>query len=85
MYALRQLWYIKINKIADLPNKIKQALSYDEPVIIDVISIKNQLIAPSVSSKKMEDGSFVSQPLENMFPFLNEDEIKEDMEKALRI
>lgn len=48
-------------------------------MIVDVISIKNQLIAPAVSSKKMPDGTFVSQPLENMYPFLPEDEVKENM------
>ena len=71
--------YIKIDKIADLTEKLDVVLAEKNPVIVDVISIKNQLIAPAVSSKKMPDGTFVSQPLENMYPFLPEDEVKENM------
>lgn len=71
--------YIKIDKIADLPEKLDIILAEKNSVIVDVISIKNQLIAPAVSSKKMPDGTFVSQPLENMYPFLPEDEVKENM------
>lgn len=71
--------YIKIDKIADLPQKLDMIFAEKNPVIVDIISIKNQLIAPAVSSKKMPDGTFISQPLENMYPFLLEEEIKANM------
>lgn len=71
--------YIKIDKIADLPQKLDMVFAEKKPVIVDIISIKNQLIAPAVSSKKMPDGTFISQPLENMYPFLPEDEIRANM------
>jgi acetolactate synthase-1/2/3 large subunit len=39
----------------------------------------DQEIIPTVSSQKMEDGSMVSKPLEDMYPFLNRKEFLSNM------
>jgi hypothetical protein len=38
-----------------------------------------QQVLPSSSSKINNEGKLISQPLENMFPFLSEQEFKNEM------
>jgi acetolactate synthase-1/2/3 large subunit len=38
-----------------------------------------QLIIPRVSSEKMPDGTMVSKPIEDMYPFLDREEFKKQM------
>ena len=38
-----------------------------------------QPTAPRVSSMKLEDGSMISKPLEDMWPFLDRDEFNANM------
>jgi hypothetical protein len=41
--------------------------------------IENQLLIPRVQSSKDSNGKIISNSLENMFPYLSEDEMKEIM------
>lgn len=70
---------IRIDAIADVDAKIKEALDYDGPVIVDVMTPEWQLLIPRVSSEKMPDGTMVSKPYEDMFPFLDRDEFRKQM------
>lgn len=45
--------------------------------ICEVIQDTNQLIEPKVMSKKMSDGSIISPPIDDLSPFLSEEEYKE--------
>jgi len=79
---LAELYSIEAFRIAntdDLNPIIKEALEYDGPVLVDIICSPDQLIIPTVFSKKREDGSMVSLPIEDMFPFLDRDEFKKQM------
>lgn len=60
----------KLDKILD------KVLKYNGPVICEITSPKDQLIIPTVASEKKPDGSIVSKPLEDMYPFLNREEFK---------
>ena len=71
--------YEKISKINEFEKVMSEINNYDGPVLIEVMCIPNQLIIPTVSSKKLEDGTLVSSPIEDMFPFLPRDEFKENM------
>lgn len=71
--------YEKISKINEFEQVMKRVNEYNEPVLIEVICIPNQLIIPTVSSKKLDDGTLVSSPIEDMFPFLPREEFKENM------
>jgi len=62
---------IKTNK--EFKNKIKNILSVDGPMLIEVILDPMQSFIPKVTSEKRPDGSMVSKPLEDMFPFLDRD------------
>lgn len=66
---------VRIENIEEMEAKIKEVMDYDGPVICDVMTPEWQLIVPRVSSDKMPDGSLVSRPYDDMFPYLDRDEL----------
>ena len=71
--------YIKINKKNHLDQKILKALNSKKPVICEVFCKKWDMIIPTLSSRKNDDGTITSKPLEDMFPFLNREEFYDNM------
>lgn len=69
----------KINHAGELDKKIRAALSYNGPVICEVISPRWQLIIPRVYSERQSNGSFVSRPYEDLYPFLPREEFAANM------
>ena len=45
----------------------------------------DQFFEPKLSAKRLPDGSMVSLPLEDMYPFLLEDEMRKIHEEALAL
>jgi len=70
---------VRIDSIKDIDKKIKEVLEYDGPVICDVMTPETQLLIPRVASDKLPDGRLVSRPYEDMFPFLDKDELQSNM------
>jgi acetolactate synthase-1/2/3 large subunit len=70
---------VRIASVAEVETKIKEVLEYDGPVVCDVMTPEWQLIIPRVASDKKPDGTLVSKPYEDMFPFLERDEFKKQM------
>lgn len=70
---------IRINSVEEVEDKIKEALAFDGPVICDVMTPEWQLIIPRVSSDKMPDGKLVSRPYEDMYPYLDREELQNNM------
>ncbi|WP_455668158.1 thiamine pyrophosphate-binding protein [Phocaeicola sp.] len=70
---------IRISDVSELDEKIQDVLDFDGPVICDVLTQEWQLIVPRVSSDKMPDGTLVMRKYEDMFPFLSEEELKDNM------
>jgi len=73
---------IKANQIlsnSDLKSGIKMALHYNEPLLIEVMIDPFQPFHPRVTTEKKEDGTLVSKPLEDMYPFLNRELFKKQM------
>lgn len=58
---------------------IRKALSAPGPVVCEVVVRPDQPIGPRVSSRILSDGSMVSTPLEDLFPFLDRDELRSNM------
>jgi acetolactate synthase-1/2/3 large subunit len=78
--------FIKIESIAsELKEQLRQALVADGPLIIEVVLDHEQYFEPKLSSKRMPDGSIISPPLEDMYPFLPEVEIKKIIKDAENI
>lgn len=70
--------YLKIDNVDNLPDKIKEALSYNEPVICEVMCIRDQPVV-TVKSIKLPDGRMASKPLEDMYPFMDRKEFYSNM------
>lgn len=71
--------YFRMTGIDDRDTIFEEILSTDGPVLCEVICEKNQLIQPTVSSRKLPNGKLVSSPIEDMSPFLPRDEFLENM------
>ena len=71
--------FIRVNKLEELDNILEKVLLQTEPVICEVICPEDQEIIPTVSSIKKEDGTMVSKPLEDMYPFLDREEFYREM------
>jgi len=70
---------VRINKVSEVEDKIKEMMEHDGPVICDVMTPEWQLIIPRISSERMPDGSLVSKPYEDMYPFLPRKEFDREM------
>jgi acetolactate synthase-1/2/3 large subunit len=71
--------YVRTSEHADMSDAIRQTLQADGPAICEVMIDMNQPFAPKVSSKRLEDGSMVTAPMEDLAPFLSREELQENM------
>ena len=72
-YGMKTYKLINHDRIRE---NIKIILENNEPVLIDVNVDPNSQAIPKVTSILLPDGSMKSKPLEDMWPFLDPDEIK---------
>ena len=63
----------------NLREEVRKVLAMEGPVVIDVHVIPDEVRAPRLQSYQREDGTFVSKPLEDMYPFLSREEFLENM------
>ena len=70
---------LRINDVSELELKIREALDFPGPVICDVMVIPGFKVAPKVASQRKENGTMVSRPLEDQWPFLDRDELESNM------
>lgn len=68
---------IKTNK--DISEKIKKVLDMKGPVMCEIFVSPEQNFEPKSATKKLEDGTLVSPPLEDLAPFLPREELKKNM------
>lgn len=73
------LRYKKISSPKNLAEQIQSVLDTPGTVLCEVILDQNVGTAPHLSSKALPDGSMVSLPMENLAPFLPEDEFAQNM------
>lgn len=64
---------------ADFVNKIDEILAQNGPVLCEVLLDPDQTFEPKTSSKQLPDGRMVSAPLEDMYPFLDRQELLENL------
>jgi acetolactate synthase-1/2/3 large subunit len=70
---------VVITDQSTLRRDVQIALAIDGPVLIDVHVIPDEMRAPRLQSYQKPDGSMVSRPLEDMFPFLPREEFLANM------
>ena len=64
---------------ADLRAAVRKVLCSRGPVVCDVHIIPDEIRAPRVTSIQRPDGSFLSKPLEDLWPFLDREEFAKNM------
>jgi acetolactate synthase I/II/III large subunit len=63
----------------NLREQIRAVLATPGPVVCEVLAPVEEERAPRLSSYQRPDGSMVSRPLEDLFPFLDRDEFRANM------
>jgi len=71
--------FIQIKNHKGIREKVREVLNIEGPVVCEVILPFEQVTAPKLSSYQKKDGSFVSKPLEDLWPFLDREEFKANM------
>ena len=64
---------------SDLRCAVRRVLQTRGPVVCDVRVLPNEIRSPRVTSTQRPDGSFVSKPLEDLWPLLDRNEFAENM------
>ena len=65
--------------IVKLAEAIEKALAMTGPVICEIFVTTDQNFEPKSSAKRLPDGTLVSPPLEDLSPFLPEEEMDANM------
>lgn len=71
--------YVSIHHNSELGQKIEKVLSMEGPVICDIFVTREQNFEPKSSAKRLPDGTMASPPLEDLSPFLSEEEMERNM------
>ena len=69
----------RIESQRNLREQVRAVLETPGPVVCDVMVIPDEIRGPRLSSKQLPDGSMVSLPLEDLWPFLPRDEFRANM------
>jgi acetolactate synthase-1/2/3 large subunit len=69
----------RITDQSDLRAEIEKVLDVPGPVICDVLIRRDEQRAPSLSSAQKSDGTMISKPLEDLWPFLERNEFLSQM------
>jgi acetolactate synthase I/II/III large subunit len=70
---------LRISNHSALREEIRTVLKMPGPVICELMTDPDQVVMPRVSSHVISDGSMVSRPLEDLFPFLDRNELISNM------
>ena len=71
--------YAACRKNADIEDTLAAAFAKEGPFLAEIFVDPTQLFEPKSATKRLEDGSLFSPPLEDLAPFLDRDELKSIM------
>lgn len=71
--------YLSAHSNSEMKNAVDEALSLECAVFCEIFTDTDQAFEPKSSTKRLEDGSLFSPPLEDLAPFLPRDELKCNM------
>jgi acetolactate synthase-1/2/3 large subunit len=69
----------RVSTLTTLEAALRQALNHSGPFVLDVITLPNQSIIPTVASWLNADGSMSSRPLDDMAPLLDRNEHRRNL------
>jgi acetolactate synthase-1/2/3 large subunit len=79
------LKFFRIEEAASLPALLAEVMTWKGPLVCEVVVDPEQIWAPKLQSKLLEDGTFFTPPLDDMYPFLDKAEIEELRQRAREI
>jgi acetolactate synthase-1/2/3 large subunit len=71
--------HARIDTDRDLVSRVRALLDAPGPLVIEVMTPREEPRAPSLASMRKPDGSMVSKPLEDLWPFLPREEFLANM------
>lgn len=71
--------YYSASSNAEMKAVVDKVLSIEGPVFCEIFTDTDQVWEPKSSTKRLEDGTLVSPPLEDLAPFLSREELKSNM------
>jgi acetolactate synthase-1/2/3 large subunit len=71
--------YFKASTVSELDSTLENVMNTEGPVICEIMCPENQEIIPATASMRKDDGTMVSKPLEDMYPFLDREEFLKEM------
>lgn len=77
------LKFFQIDSAENLSTTLKEVMAWSGPLICEIVVDPNQIWAPKLQSKLLDDGTFYTPPLDDMYPFLEKAEIDELRHSAL--
>jgi acetolactate synthase-1/2/3 large subunit len=69
----------RIDRAEDLRAATRSVLDQPGPSVCEILVPKDEPREPRITSRQRPDGTFVSSPLEDLFPFLDREEFKANM------
>ena len=66
--------YFKLRNNQELDAELPKIFAAEGPVFVEVMLDPFEVLGPKAASKRLPDGTMVSEPLDNMAPFLPEEE-----------
>ncbi len=67
--------YIAAHSNAEMKEAVDKTLALEEPVFCEIFVSPEQIFEPKSATKRLEDGTLVSPPLEDLAPFLPKEEV----------
>ena len=71
--------YVRAEHNGELAEAVEKTLAMEGPVICEIFVSTDQNFEPKSSAKRLLDGTLVSPPLEDLAPFLPDEEMDENM------
>ncbi|MDY6290788.1 MAG: thiamine pyrophosphate-binding protein [Succiniclasticum sp.] len=71
--------YYSAHSNAEMKEVVDTVLNMEGPVFTEIFTDTDQVWEPKSSTKRLEDGTLVSPPLEDLAPFLSREELKRNM------
>ena len=71
--------FVKATNNKNLHKALDEVFNYKGPVVCEIRSLENQEIIPANTAEIRPDGTMVSKPLEDMYPFLDREEFRQNM------
>lgn len=71
--------YYSAHSNTEMKKVVNEVLGLDGPVFCEIFTDTKQVWEPKSSTKRLEDGTLVSPPLEDLAPFLSREELQKQM------